>query len=165
MPLSEPISDAGLSPLPSNSACSPTRPVMTGLPSPARNAAASAPASDIFARMREPVGAPAQHDLSAGTAARERALGVLDRDLAGAEPQRAAQLTAGQRRRKRGARGGEAQAAFEIAEQAFAERLARPGRAVGARRPRHSGRDREQRHHVGRVGIDLALDALERRRA
>ena len=161
VPVSEPISDAGLSPLPSNSACSPSRPVID------RPALARQHRGRVGARKRdpparvEPVGAAAQHQLSARAAARERALDVLDRDLAGAEPQRRAHLTRGQRRRRALARAAERfTRPSKLAEQAFAERLARPGRRVGARRLRHSGRDREQRHHVGRVGVDLALDAL-----
>ena len=159
-PLSEPTSDAALSPLPSNSACRPIRPGDDRLALARQHRARIGIRERELAARLEPIAAAPQHELSAGAPARERALDVVDRNLAIAEPQRAAHLARGERRRQRGPRGGEIDAAGHVAERVVAERFAAPCECIAAR-PRHSGRDREQRHHVGRVGIDLALDAFE----
>ena len=74
-------------------------------------------------RVRETVGATAQHELTVRAAAGKRGFNIFKCDFAAPEAHRAAQLLAGQRRVKRCALGAELDMAAKIAKPALDERL------------------------------------------
>ncbi len=133
-----------------------TRPESDGLPSPGSSVEASGTGErDLGARVQA-LGHAAQREICAEASAREHAFDVLERRLAASKAQRAAHLPSAERGRQRRTRNRETDAPAGVAEQAIAERLAGPHRAIGARRL-HAGDRRDEAAKIGRIRIDLTV--------